>query len=477
MGYRTYGAWVCAAIGLGALIPVALGSRTGAEIGFNGGVASIGATCNSCHEFNEGSGRVELLGVPQRYRAGAVYDLTLRITDPEQVGAGFEVSVENENGHQGTMLRTDEAFTDFSPGAQFDEYITHTHDGVGDSIDQWSAGGGSYEYHFAWQAPNADAGRLTIFGAGNAINDQRAFLGDRYYSTDATLGFALPGDADGDEDADLLDFATLMNCGGAVVAPGSPCDYIDADSDTTLTLSDVADWIAARTGPTAEYPAEFVLADAVRGGKLYDNWRRVIGAPTPPGNHPLYPAVGTQSGSTTFRCKECHGWDYLGVSGQYGSGSHYTGIRGVSAKTYTPREIFDLLKADPVTTPNGHNMDAYGMTDRDLWDVVRMTVDSLVDTSLYVSPAGEFIGDEFNGLQLFFAGCAACHGEDGTRINFGTELDPEYVGTLANANHWEFLHNVRFGHPGSSMPAFDLQRRPVSDAADVGVFCETLPTE
>ena len=59
---------------------------------------------------------------------------------------------------------------------------------------------------------------------------------------------------------------------------------------------------------------------------------------------------------------------------------------------------------------------------------------------------------------------------------------PELTGPLARfalkvANPAEFLHKVRFGHPGSSMPAFDLLRLTVEDAAGVGKFCATLPIE
>ncbi|MHC5005427.1 MAG: hypothetical protein ACYTJ0_20185, partial [Planctomycetota bacterium] len=67
--------------------------------------------------------------------------------------------------------------------------------------------------------------------------------------------------------------------------------------------------------------------DAIRGGLMYDKWWTVAGVAEPVGTHPLYPVDGPQTGSSTFRCKECHGWDYKGADGAYGKGSsHYTGI-------------------------------------------------------------------------------------------------------------------------------------------------------
>ena len=69
--------------------------------------------------------------------------------------------------------------------------------------------------------------------------------------------------------------------------------------------------------------------DIARGGQLYDNWMAALDATPPKGNHPAYPAVGKRKGKTTWRCKECHGWDYMGEDGAYGRGSHFTGIKGL----------------------------------------------------------------------------------------------------------------------------------------------------
>jgi thiosulfate dehydrogenase len=201
----------------------------------------------------------------------------------------------------------------------------------------------------------------------------------------------------------------------------------------------------------------------------------VNGTPPPTGDHPLYPDIGQQTGSATFRCKECHGWDYKGLDGAYGSGSHFTGIRGVFGTTLNPRQMFDLLKADPLTVPNGHNMDAFGMSERDLWDVVKFTSASVVDTDDYITSGGGFIGDQFNGQFPYLTACAGCHGEDGTFINFSSGPTPSYVGTVANQNPWEFLHKVRFGHPGSPMPATDLLGWSAQFAADISAYAASLP--
>ena len=50
-----------------------------------------------------------------------------------------------------------------------------------------------------------------------------------------------------------------------------------------------------------------------------------------PTDQPLWKTqtTNTRTGADTWRCKECHGWDYKGVDGAYGSGSHQTGFPGI----------------------------------------------------------------------------------------------------------------------------------------------------
>lgn len=472
-GYRVYCAVLIIAVGI-ALLPAALAFKNGADPGYSGGPGGVGQSCTLCHLFGEGLGRVQLLGAPQRYRPGAVYDLAVRVSDSEQIGAGFEISAEGALGHVGDLVLSDAVHTQYADNHTTD-YVTHTRVGFDDSVANWTTNSGSYEFILAWQAPLVDAGTITFFTAGQAVNGALA-TGDHYYADYATIGFAHPGDADGDTDVDLLDFAELQRCfSGAGPTAGDACPYVDSDDDGMVSLDDLDAWVGLQTSPTAASPAGFVLADAVRGGALYDRWWTVNGAPQPVGDHPLYPDAGQQAGSATFRCSECHGWDYKGSDGVYGSGSHFTGIRGVFGTTLNPRQMFDLLKADPLTVPNGHKMDVYGMSERDLWDVVKFTASGVIDTNAYIAPSRAFIGDQGMGGYLYSTVCESCHGYDGKSLNFGTTLSPSYIGTVANSNPWQFLHRVRLGYPGSSMPATDLLGWSAQDAADISAYSATLP--
>ena len=81
-----------------------------------------------------------------------------------------------------------------------------------------------------------------------------------------------------------------------------------------------------------------------RGGQIYDNWMATLEADTPMQTHPAYPAAGKKKGAATWRCKECHGWDYQGKDGAYAKGSHFTGIKGVRGVVgMAPEKIHDII--------------------------------------------------------------------------------------------------------------------------------------
>ena len=213
------------------------------------------------------------------------------------------------------------------------------------------------------------------------------------------------------------------------------------------------------------------VATEIRGGLLYDKWWAVNNSPEPTGDHPLYPPIGQKSGSTTYRCKECHGWDYKGADGAYGpNNSHFTGISGVFGTTLSAGEMFDLIKNPDSVTVNGHDFGNIGLSDSDISDLVDFVLLEVIDTDLFISPSALFIGDEvaggvnYNGNAL----CSICHGPNGTNINFGTPENPEWVGTHASENPWEVIHKIRMGHPGSTMPSLIDFGGTDQDAADIG---------
>ncbi|HIC90212.1 MAG TPA: hypothetical protein EYP04_12535, partial [Anaerolineae bacterium] len=187
----------------------------------------------------------------------------------------------------------------------------------------------------------------------------------------------------------------------------------------------------------------------------------------------------TRSGKDTWRCKECHGWDYLGKDGAHGSGSHMTGFAGVydASQSKTIQELAAALKG--ATNPD-HDFSSV-LDDQAIADLATFLKEGVADVrdhTDYDTKSPES-ADKDHGKTLFESICAACHGPDGTTINFKDEAHPEYIGTIANENPQEFLHKARFGQPGSKppMPATVDLGWSIQDTVDVLGYAQTLPTE
>ena len=248
----------------------------------------------------------------------------------------------------------------------------------------------------------------------------------------------------------------------------------------------LATWLALGFGPkgkgeiVALAAAPAVSSESVaRGGLLYDTWWRVVpGATEPKQNQPLWSLQTTnkRKGSVTWRCKECHGWDYKGKDGAYGSGSRYTGFTGVwaTAQKKSTEELAAILRG---SSNPGHDFSSV-LRPSDIADLANFLKHGLVDMAQFIDyktkkPVG---GDAERGKALY-PFCGACHEADGKKLNFGTEKAPEYVGTIAKANPQEFLHKIWVGQPGSNpaMPAVMVMGWNTKQVVDVLAYAQTLP--
>lgn len=238
---------------------------------------------------------------------------------------------------------------------------------------------------------------------------------------------------------------------------------------------------AAPTSPPAEAPTVTttvpeLAGDPVRGGLLYDEWWGVIEADEPTTDQPLWQTqtTNTLTGADTWRCKECHGWDYKGVDGAYGSGSHMTGFKGVlSAASMSAEELTAWLTGQK----NPDHDFSKVMGEAYLKALVTFMQQETMDVSAHINADKTVNGDPARGKIKFNGTCAACHGLDGQKINFGDASEPEYVGTIAADNPWEFFHKVSFGHPGEPMPAGRALGWSPEDIANILAFAQTLPTK
>jgi thiosulfate dehydrogenase len=264
------------------------------------------------------------------------------------------------------------------------------------------------------------------------------------------------------------------------LAPGNPWEFIHkvrfGQPGWPMPSAIGNDWSDQDVADVLAYSQSFPEEPAVSGGGLlYDKWWVVLELDEPTTNQPLWATQSTneRSGKDTWRCKECHGWDYLGAEGAYGSGSHFTGFTGVlSAASMSTEELTAWL--DGSTNPD-HDFSLMG--DVGFNAMVSFLQTEATDISGYVNDDKSVNGDPANGRDLWEGTCASCHGIDGTKINFHDADDPEYIGTVAAGNPWEFFHKALFGQPGAPMPFAMGLGWSIDQITDLVSYAQTLPTE
>jgi len=195
----------------------------------------------------------------------------------------------------------------------------------------------------------------------------------------------------------------------------------------------------------AHAPAGAQEAELVRGGKLYDKWYKVIEAPAPQKSHALYPSDKKYADNpgANWRCKECHGWDYMGKDGAYSKGKHHSGIAGIKASAGAdPAKVAAILKGEP------HGFGGL-MPDADIDALAMFVTKGQVYMDAYIDRGSKLAkGDAARGRNYYETLCAQCHGADGKLVN---GMDP--MGALVKGNPWENLHKILNGQPAEEMPA------------------------
>jgi len=226
--------------------------------------------------------------------------------------------------------------------------------------------------------------------------------------------------------------------------------------------------------------AIYDAADFAWGGRLYDKWWSLLDGtmdPAPPEtleNHQLWPAFNTsKTGDTTWRCKSCHGWDYRGAEGVYGSrsSSYFTKIKGIIPITggnqpmlTTPEEIYNFLH-DGLVDNVSHAFGTLIADDAAFYALTKFVVtmqqeaaanrapQNFINDTTKLTTGVEATGAAFYTLPTADGGCETCHGADGKLLDFkdGDPATPPntFVDTYARSNPWETLHKIRFGQPGS----------------------------
>jgi len=187
-----------------------------------------------------------------------------------------------------------------------------------------------------------------------------------------------------------------------------------------------------------------LVASVANGGRLYDDWQVHTGGQRQALPHPAYPpkAYYANAVNETWRCKECHGWDYKGDQGQYAKGNHATGIKGIRA----------LVGADPAKTmavlrATSHYFGAV-LKHRDLQDLANFVSYGQIDMDTVIDPkTGLSRGDAAKGQPHYRTMCAGCHGLEGQFVA------KRHLGKVSRGDAWHSLHNMLNGHPDDTMPA------------------------
>ena len=205
------------------------------------------------------------------------------------------------------------------------------------------------------------------------------------------------------------------------------------------------------------------VSSIARGGLLYDNWPKVLNKKAPSTPNPIYPKSGAYLGKSDYRCKECHGWDYMGKDGAYRTGKHKTGIVGVRQSA---GKSLDAIRA--VLKDKNHGFHKL-VSAQDLTDLALFVAKGQVDMNRVIDrKTNKAKGQAKRGAKYYLTVCSKCHGADG---NGEPKMDA--LGPLARKNPWEVLHKILNGQPDSEMPA--LRAFDLAIAVDILAFTQTLP--
>ena len=220
-----------------------------------------------------------------------------------------------------------------------------------------------------------------------------------------------------------------------------------------------------------------VAGDPVTGGQLFDNWPVVTGI-LPEGEHRLWGIQSTNAGSgpTTWRCSECHGWDYKGAGGEYASGEHYTGFPGLVefSRVLTQAQILEFLHGG---VDARHDFTDW-LTDDQLLDLSAFVKTEILNLAIYVDyetlePRNGYDADR--GKLLYSRTCASCHGASGSNIALGDTENPVTLSEYAKTSPFQTIHKTRFGQPGvSGMPVAENRGWAIDDVMAVLGYVQSL---
>lgn len=196
-------------------------------------------SCTSCHSggLNDPNGKIEIIGLPDRYIPGMTYPLHVRLmysladtatTNPKW---GFELTAvtESDGLGAGTILLPpagpgptfpDSCLIKMATGGTFlssnRQYLEQSVFSV--RTDQ----PGPVEWPFSWVAPAGPAGRVFFFAAGNAANGNGNTSGDFIFTSVDSMNVLDPNAVPGTSPPVVVLLFAMLVGAGIVVARKRP---------------------------------------------------------------------------------------------------------------------------------------------------------------------------------------------------------------------------------------------------------------
>lgn len=196
-------------------------------------------------------------------------------------------------------------------------------------------------------------------------------------------------------------------------------------------------------------------ASIARGARLYENWSLESGQREEILPHPEFRTKSNRvEAADTWRCVECHGWDY---QGNHGFGGIRARLNGKAS------EVIALLKAKP------HGFDGM-MRAADFVDLANFVTRGQIDPEPLNQTALRLKSGAASFENIFATTCAYCHGMDG-----GRQRGIRPLGETARQQPAKVLHLVLNGHAGGNMPA--LRAFGADFAAGMLAYAKTLPPQ
>jgi hypothetical protein len=175
-----------------SVAPRASGYADGAPSGFSGGFGE--PSCHACHfhaELNSGPGRVTIAGVPDHFKPGERYALTITLTRPEMKLGGFQLTARfKDSGAQAGSLAPDadeaeRVRIDMRTGVQ---YVSQRRKGTSVTSANTAM------WKLLWTAPPG-VGPVVLHIAANAANGDDTAEGDYVHTSAVESAPGLPLEA------------------------------------------------------------------------------------------------------------------------------------------------------------------------------------------------------------------------------------------------------------------------------------------